>query len=545
MSQPTQKRIGAHADLTPAAMPAWGALRYNVFRFLWIATVVSNVGSWMFSAASGWLMTNLDAHPLAVSLVQVATSLPLFLFALPAGALADMVDKRRLILNLEILTTLCSALFAALVSMHVVTPVVLLVFIFLVGILGAIETPAWQAIVPLLVPRQALSSAVAMNSIGVNISRLIGPALAGVLILSLGIAAPFWLDAVSNLGVIAVILWWHPPMKRVPPLPAERLTNAIRAGLRYARNERHLRATLAQAAGFFLFASAYWALLPLLARNQLHGGPTLYGVLLGAIGAGAVAGAFVIPKVKAKSGANGLLVLGQFGTVLALVLFGLAQQAAAAVLACVIAGISWIVVLATLNVSAQVALPDWVRGRGLAVYVTVFFGAMSAGSALWGLVAERIGLPAAHFLAAAGALIAIWATRRCKLRTGPEADLTPSMHWPEPVHAGKVPDDAGPVMVTIEYLLEPEKREAFLALMDLRARERKRDGAYAWGIFEDMAQPGRMLETFLVDSWLEHLRQHRRVTNADRAVEEQLGKLAREPPRVTHYIAGEPPSAGA
>ena len=246
MSQPTQKRIGAHADLTPAAMPAWGALRYNVFRFLWIATVVSNVGSWMFSAASGWLMTNLDARPLVVSLVQVATSLPLFLFALPAGALADMVDKRRLILNLEILTTLCSALFAALVSMHVVTPVVLLVFIFLVGILGAIETPAWQAIVPLLVPRQALSSAVAMNSIGVNISRLIGPALAGVLILSLGIAAPFWLDAVSNLGVIAVILWWHPPMKRVPPLPAERLTNAIRAGLRYARNERHLRATLAQ-----------------------------------------------------------------------------------------------------------------------------------------------------------------------------------------------------------------------------------------------------------------------------------------------------------
>jgi MFS family permease len=535
MIQPTQKHDPDAAY--QAVKSAWSALRYRVFRFLWIATVVSNVGSWMYNAASGWLMTSLDAHPLIVSLVQVASSLPLFLFGLPAGALADMVDKRRFILTLEILTTAFSALFALLVTLHVVTPSVLLLFIFLVGILGALETPAWQAIVPQLVPKEALSSASAANSVGVNISRVIGPALAGMVILAFGIAAPFWLDAVSNLGVIAVIFWWRPPAKPTQALPAERMLNAIRTGLRYARNNGHLRATLVQAAGFFLFASAYWALLPVLARGQLHGGPTLYGVLLGAIGAGAVAGAFLLPRWRARSGANGMVVLGELGTAFALILFGLAQQPLTAVLAALIAGISWIAVLATLNVSAQLALPEWVRGRGLAVYVTVFFGTMSLGSAVWGLIADRIGLPPAHYLAGAGIVLAIWLTRRWKLQTGPEADLAPSMHWPEPFLAAPVEDDAGPVLVTVEYHVGAEKRDAFLAAMRRVARERKRDGAYSWGLYEDTAHADRVLETFLVDSWLEHRRQHQRVTNADRMVEEHVRKLVRDEPRVTHYIA--------
>jgi MFS family permease len=538
--KPTHTHPGAReTGLPAAAVPAWGALHYNVFRFLWIATIASNVGSWMYSAASGWLMTSLNPHPLIVSLVQVASSLPLFLFALPAGALADMVDKRRFILTLEILTTLFSLVFALLVTLHAVTAGVLLSFLFLIGILGALETPAWQAIVPMLVPKQALSSAVAVNSLGVNISRVIGPALAGIVILGYGIAAPFWLDALSNLGVIAVILWWRPPVKAIRTLPAERLGSAIRTGVRYARNNAHLRATLVRAAGFFLFASAYWALLPILARSQLHGGPTLYGILLGAIGAGAVGGAVLLPRLKARSGANGMLVLGELGNAAALVLFGLAQSPWVAVLACLGAGLSWIVVLATLNVSAQVALPEWVRGRGLAAYVTVFFGTMSIGSVLWGFIADRVGLPPAHYLAGAGALVAIWVTHGWKLQTGPEADLTPSMHWPEPVLAGAVEADAGPVMVTVEYRIAVENREAFLAAMSRFGRERKRDGAYAWGVFEDTAQPGKMLETFLVDSWLEHLRQHQRVTKADRAVEEQVLRLTQEEPRVTHYIAAE------
>ena len=524
----------------PAASP-WGALRYSVFRYLWIATVVSNVGSWMNSAASGWLMTSLDPSPLIVSLVQVATSLPLFLFALPAGALADMLDKRRLIFALEVLTTLFTAVFALLVSLSIVSPTVLLLYTFLVGVLGALEAPAWQAIVPLLVPRPALPSAVATNSVGVNISRVLGPALGGFVILAAGIAAPFWLDAVSNAGVIAVILWWRPPAKSARDrLPAEQLGSAIRAGLRYARYNPQLRATLLRAVGFFLFASAYWALLPLVARGQLHGGPTLYGVLLGAIGAGAVGGAFLLPRVKGKFGADGLVILGEAGTAVALLLFGLAEQPAFGVLACLIAGFSWIAVLASLSVSAQVSLPEWVRGRGLAAYVTVFFGSMTLGSALWGFVAERAGLASTHYLAAAAALAALFLTRRWKLHTGAEADLTPSMHWPEPVLTGEIREDTGPVLVTVEYQVTPQNREAFLAALAKVARERRRDGAFSWRVFQDAADPQRMIETFLVDSWLEHLRQHQRVTNADRVAEQDVRRLVREEPRVTHYIAARP-----
>ena len=511
-----------------------------MFRWLWIATVVSNIGSWMSNAASGWLMTSLDPSPLIVSLVQVANSLPLFLLALPAGALADMLDKRRLILALEILTTVVSAVFALLVSLHAVSPAVLLLFLLLLGALAALETPAWQAIVPLLVPQPALSSAVAVNSVGVNISRVLGPALTGAIILALGIAAPFWLDAFSNAGVIAVILLWHPPLKKLRGLPTEHLAGAIRAGVRYARYNRPLRATFARAVGFFLFASAYWALLPLLARSQLHGGPFLYGTLLGAIGAGAVGGAFFLPRMRAYAGPDGVVTLGEAGTALALVLFGLAQQPWVAVLACLLAGIGWIAVLASLNVSAQTVLPDWVRGRGLAAYVTVFFGTMTVGSALWGLVAEHSGLAAAHYIAAGGALLALVVTRRWKLHSGPAADLTPSMHWPEPVLADGVDQDAGPVLVTVEYHVATEHREQFLEALRPLARERRRDGAYDWKVFHDSAHPERMLETFLIDTWVEHLRQHQRVTQADRAVEERVWRIAGGAPRITHYIAARP-----
>jgi MFS family permease len=495
----------------------------------------------MYNAASGWLMTSLDPSPLIVSLVQVANSLPLFLFALPAGALADMLEKRRLILVLEIATTLLSAVFALLVMRHAVDPTVLLLFILLLGTLAALETPAWQAIVPLLVPNRALSSAVAVISVGVNISRVIGPAITGVMILGLGIAAPFWFDAVSNAGVIAVMLWWRPPTNAARGgLPAERLGGAIRTGLRYARYNRSLRATLVRATGFFLFASAYWALLPLVARSQLQGGPGLYGLLLAAIGAGAIGGALLLPRARSSQGPDGVVMWGEAGTAVALTLFALAREPWMAVLACLLAGSCWIGVLATLNVSAQTVLPDWVRGRGLAAYVTVFFGTMTVGSALWGYVAQRLGLVPAHYLAAAGALLALWLTRRWPLHSGPEADLTPSMHWPQPVLAQGVDEDAGPVLVTAEYHVAPEHREAFLSAIGTLARERRRDGAYEWDIYQDSAHPERMIETWLVDSWLEHMRQHTRITRADRAVEDRVQRLAREPPRITHYIAARP-----
>jgi predicted MFS family arabinose efflux permease len=519
----------------------WSPFRHATFTVLWTATVIANIGTWMYNAASGWLMTSLNADPLIVSLVQVATTLPMFLFALPAGALADIIDKRRFLIAVEGATTAVSAIIAALVWLSLVTPGTLLLFTFLLGAASALTAPAWQSIVPQLVPKQELSAAVAANSVGINVSRAVGPALGGVIIAGFGIAAPFWLNAVSNLGIIGALLWWRSPPTAPHRLPAERLVSAMVTGFRHARHNQHLRATLTRAVGFFVFASAYWALLPLVARSQIGGGPELYGVLLGAIGAGAVGAAFALPWLKAKLGPDRLVAAGTLGTAVTLMLFGLARAPLVGVLASIIAGVSWIAVLASLNVSAQVALPDWVRGRGLAMFVTVFFGALTIGSAVWGQVAGMVGLPAAHFLAAAGALIIIPLTWRWKLQTGAGIDLTPSMHWPAPIITHEVEPDQGPVLVTVEYRIEPRNRDAFLTAIEKLAHERRRDGAYAWGIFEDAAEEGRFLETFLVESWLEHLRQHQRVTNADRVLQNAIHQYhVGGAPKITHFIAADP-----
>jgi len=352
--------------------------------------------------------------------------------------------------------------------------------------------------------------------------------------------APFWINAASNLGIVASLLWWRPRTRAGTLLPAERFGQAILAGLRYARHNQHLRATLVRASGFFLFASAYWALLPLVARQQICGGPDLYGVLLGVIGASAVAGAFLLPRAKAGLGVDLLFAVGAIGQAVAMVLYGLAREPVTALAASVIAGASWIGALATLSVSAQVALPDWVRARGLALYTTVFFGCLTIGSAAWGGIGVFVGLANAHFLAAAGAVAATALTWRWKLQTGASVDLSPSMHWPAPLTAQPIEHDRGPVLVTVEYRIDPADREPFLEALARLEHERCRDGAYAWGVFEDAAQEGRILETFLIESWMEHLRQHERVTEADRLLQEELRRFDRSGnPKVTHFIAAD------
>jgi MFS family permease len=531
----------ASPQTSVATSSPWSPFRHTNFAVLWTATVIANIGTWMYNAASGWLMTSLNPDPFVVSMVQVATTLPMFLFAVPAGALADIVDRRKFLIGAEVLTTAVSAVFAAIVALQLANPFNLLLFTFLIGAAGAITAPAWQSIVPQLVPKQDLQPAIAVNSVGFNISRAVGPALGGLIVAWIGIAAPFWLNAASNLGIVGALLWWHAPKASTSRLPVERFGSAIRTGFRHARNNPHLRATLIRGAAFFLFASAYWALLPLVARTQVAGGPQLYGFLLGAIGAGAVGAAFILPWLKTKLGPDRTVAMGTLGTAMALLLFAFARDAATALAACLIAGASWIAVLASVNVSAQVALPEWVRGRGLAIFITTFFGTLTAGSAIWGKVAGMAGLPLAHILAAVGALIAIPLTWRWKLQTGARLDLTPSLHWPTPIVAGEIEHDRGPVLVTIEYKIDAKDREPFLAALERVAQERRRDGAYAWGVFEDTAEQGRILETFLVESWLEHLRQHERVTNADRILQETVGRFQTEgTPKITHFVAAEP-----
>ena len=534
--------MSAAADPKPQPASFRAAFLHRTFVVIWTATVVSNVGSWMYSAASAWLMTTLTQDAVLIALVQAVSNLPVFLFALPAGALADVFDKRKFLLVLESLTTVFAAIFAVIVWLGLATPVNLLLFTLIISLFGALTTPAWQAVVPQLVPRKDLAAAVTANGVGINVSRAIGPAIGGAAIAGLGITSPFVVNAISNLGVIGSLIWWRPAKTTHSPLRSESIGGAMAAGLRYARNSPPLRATLIRAAGFFLFASAYWALLPLVAKTRLAGGAELYGVLLGAIGAGAVAGAFAMARLKARLGPDRLMAAGMLGTAATLVLYGFARDPVTAFLASVLAGISWIAVLATLTVSTQVSLPDWVRARGLALFTTVYFGGLTIGSVIWGKLATDYGLPAAHFVAAAGMVAAIALTWRWKLQGDEDAgDLMPSMHWPAPAPSEPIQDDRGPVLITVEYQVRPEDRAAFLeALQDLKL-ERRRDGAYRWGVYEDVANQGRIIETFLVASWIEHLRQHERVTNADLVIQSYARKFQLEgEPKVTHLIAAEP-----
>jgi MFS family permease len=533
--------VSPQAASAPAALSRLGPFRYASFTALWIATIVSNIGGWMYSAASGWLMTNLSPDPLTVSLVQVAATLPMFLLAIPAGAVADLVDLRKFLVGTELAIAVISAAFALIITLDIATPGNLLLFTFLNGVVGAMQAPAWQAVVPQLVPRENLQGAIAANSVGINISRAVGPALGGVILAKFGFAVPFWLNAVSYLGMVGVLFCWRPPQHGRRHLPVEQFGSAIRTGFRHTKNNPHLQATMIRGAAFFLFATAYWALLPLIAREQIAGGPELYGFILAVIGIGAVGSAFALGWLESKLGADWLVAAGTIGTAIAMALFGVARGPAMALLASVVAGAAWTVAVATLNVSAQVALPDWVRGRGLAMFVTVFMGAMAAGSAIWGQAGSMVGLQAAQFIAAAGAIAAIPLTWRWKLGTGTDVDLTPSMHWPDPIVTHDVERHEGPVLVTVEYRIDPRDREQFLATMDQLGYERRRNGAYGWGVFEDSASEGRMLETFLVESWLEYLRQRERVTQADRTLQDLVNQFHTEgsEPKITHFVGRE------
>jgi MFS family permease len=529
-----------HAAQTTAPSPKrWGAFSNRPFAVIWVATTLSLTGIAMSDTASAWLMTNLNTDPMAVSMVQVASSLPMFLFTLPAGALADIVEARRFLIAMEAFITALIVVFAAMVFMKWETPTLLLGTTFLLSASWSLAAPAWLAITPLLVPRSDLDAATAVNNVGYNISRAVGPAVAGLLIGALGVAAPYWLFAAANLGTITALLWWRAPRVTTDSLPAERLTSAVRTGLRHAAYNSDFRATLIRTVAVYPFAAAYIALLPLVARSQMTQGPQLYGILLGAISVGAVAGSFALRPMKSALGPDRAVVAGTLGISIALVLLGLSREPWMALAAALLAGASWTIVLASLYVSAQIALPDWVRGRGLAIFLTVIFGSVTLGSAVWGRLAGKEGVPIALFAAAAGAIVAVPLTWRWKLQTAEGTDLSPSMHWRAPMLAKQLADENGPVLVTVKYRIAGEDSASFLAAMEDIGRQRRRDGAYAWGVFEDVAEKGQFLETFLIESWLEtkHLRE--RVTNADRLREEYVHGLIREAPSVTLMIASD------
>jgi MFS family permease len=496
--------------------------------------VLSNIGTWMRDTASAWAMAEMAPSPLLVSLVQAATTLPVFLLALPAGALADILDKKRLMIAVQGLLAVVSITLAALVFFDALTPLRLLILTFLGGVGAAITGPVWQSVVPQLVDKPQLRAAVAMNSLGVNLSRAIGPAFGGFLIAAAGLEAAYALDVATYAVVLAALFWWRP--REGAPAHAERLGQAMQAGLRYTMWSPPLRRVLIRAFLFFVPGSAFWALLPLVSREQLKGGPETYGLLLAAIGGGAVFGALLLPRARGLLGNHGTVIAGSLLLAACTAVLALAPSFSAALGAMFATGIAWIAVLTSLNATTQAVLPNWVRGRGLAVYLTVFFGAMTAGSVLWGQIGALTDVPTALLLAAATGVVFTVIGMSAKL---PEADvdLAPSMHWPAPIVADGMATDTGPIMVTIDYEVAPAKHATMKAALEALAPTRRRDGAIAWGIQVDLENPTRVREWFMVASWEEHLRQHERFPAADRPLQNTVNALheGEAPPIVRHW----------
>ncbi|MGE5525742.1 MAG: MFS transporter [Rhodospirillaceae bacterium] len=524
---------------TPQPHSPWAPLKRPLFRALWLATLVSNIGTWMHEVGAGWLMVTLDSTPVMVAFVQAATALPAFFLALPAGALADILDRRRYLLATQTWMLGCAALLTLITYAGWIDAWSLLGFTFALACGAAMMTPAWAATVPELVPRSELHSAIALNSTGVNVARAVGPAVAGVLVAAAGPAIAFLLNALSFLGVIVVLLRW----KRVAQpsdMPPEGFFGAMRAGVRYVRAAPKLQFVMIRALVFFLFGSAIWSLLPLVARST-GGGAQMYGVLLGCIGAGAVSAALTLPKLRSRWSRDRLVRSASALLAMAMVLSAVARTPIVLVPAMLLTGVAWLSVLSTLHVSAQTAVPAWVRARALAVYLVMFSLGMTGGSVLWGAIASRWSVAIALIAAAAGSLVAILATRRYTLGGQETADTADAIKWPAPETHGDIAPERGPVLVTVEYRVAPENSAAFTDAMQELRRIRRRDGAMLWGLFHDASDPERYLETFLVESWVEHMRQHHRATAGDQAVNDRVRAyhIGNDAPRVSHLVATE------
>lgn len=518
-------------------------MRRPLFRNRWIASIVSNIGSWMQDTAGTWLMTALTTSPLLIALMQTAASLPVLFLGLPAGATADLFDRRRLLIFWQAWMLATVALLSLLTMLDVISPVVLLVLTFLLNIGSAMNNPAWQAIVPELVPRDELPDAIALNSTAFNLARAVGPALGGLAAAAftsphVGAAVVFLLNSVSFLAVIFVLYRW----KRAPvyksALPGERIFGAMRSGVRYVRHSPPLRAILLRAFLFTGFASAVWALLAVVAQQDMHAGAMAYGALNGCLGLGAVIGASLLPRLRRRLQAEWMLAGAGLIFAATLATLALTQSVPLIVFWLLAAGCAWTTTTSTLNIAVQLSVPAWVQARTLGIYQMVFAGGMAAGSALWGVVAERTSSQTALLAAGAGILLCVPVARRFPLLRGELPDLSPHQFSMLPQPVLQPEPTQGPVLILIEYRIKPAHQAEFTRAMHATRVIRLRDGAIRWGVFQDTAQPERFVETFVMESWLEFLRARERMTAADRVVRDLVRSFHEgdDDPRVSRMI---------
>ncbi len=529
------------ARLPPALLP----LRHASFRSLWIAYVITSLGTWLQNTGAGWLMTSLSPNALTVSLVQAATILPVFLLALPAGALADIIDRRLFLLGTQVWTMLAAALLAALTLSGQTGVWGLLALTFAIGIGSAMTNPAWGAVVPELVPREDLVQAIALNGIGFNLARAVGPALAGFLVVLAGTGFAFALFAASILAVITALLLWRRDGER-SVLPREHLLSAIRAGMRFVRNTPAMRAAMMRSFAYSLPASAPWAVLPLVVRQQLGLGAGMYGLILGVMGAGGVVAGMSLPALRKHADRDAVVAIASLSSCAGMALLALSRHWAVASLGMLLFGLGWVAAFATLQAAAQLVAPPWVRARALAIYQLSFNGALAAGSFGWGWLGTRIGLPGALLAAGAtgvalvflvrGYRISASATRPAAADAPPIVPEAPAAELEPLLHTAR-----GRVMGSMRYQVATEDREAFLTAMAEVRRARGRAGALFWQLYEDVAHPDGWLETWLVESWTDHLRETSRTSAEDEAVLARAAAFQKDGlPTLARYIAVTP-----
>lgn len=516
---------------------AFSPLRYPFFRRVWLASLASNFGSLIQSVGAAWLMLELSGEADMVALVQTSVALPVVLFSLLGGAIADSFDRRRVLLLAQASMLIASVALALCAWLGVLTPWLLLLFTFLVGSGGAFNAPAWQASVQDLVPRVQVPAAVALNSVGFNLARSTGPALGGAIVATAGAAVAFVVNALSYVGLIAVLWRWRP---QVEPrlLPPERLSSAMAAGLRYVLLSPAIRTVLLRAAVFGLGASAALALLPLVAAQRLGGGALVYGLLLGAFGVGAVLAALGSARLRQQMTTEALVASASIGSALAMLILALSAHFSLSALAMLMAGAGWVLALSTFNVTVQLSAPRWVAARTLALYQMAAFAGLALGSGLWGELAAsealRIALFGAGAVLLASALLGLW----LPLAHADAADLGPLREYREPQTEVPVDERTGPVVVSIEWIIDESDVVEFLQAMAERRRIRRRDGAHQWALLRDLHDPRLWIERYKTATWLDYLRHTTRITRADAEVPERLRALHRGegPPRVRRLI---------
>ncbi len=534
---PEEAPLDSRPATSPGSATAFEPLSVPVFRLLWSTWLTANLCMWMNDVAAAWTMTTLTSKPIWVALVQSASTLPVFLLGLPSGALADILDRRRWLVATQFWLAATATALCAATAAGMMTAPWLLVFVFANGIGLALRWPVFSAIVPELVPRSQLAAALALNGMAMNLSRIVGPLVAGALIASAGSVWVFALNAVLSLLSGFVILRWrheHQPN----PLGRERLISAMRVGVQFVRQSPRMRAVLLRVSIFFFHSTALLALLPLIARGLAGGDAATFTLLLASMGAGAIVAVLVLPRLRQAHGRDDLVVGGAAVQSAATAVMAFAPNTWVAVPAMVAGGMAWITVANSLAVSAQMSLPNWVRARAMASYQMAIMGASALGAALWGQVATVGSIQTALLSAAAGGvLFMLMAVRFVTDSADEEADMSPARAgWA--AQPAAAPQEGGRVVTTIEYLIDPARADAFVQVMQDSRRARLSQGAIGWELLNDTAEPARFLEEIIDESWTEHLRRFHRATAADIALRERRIAFHErdEPPRITRYV---------